>query len=251
MEMRKKVQGQQKPEFVKLQNDLNHLQKAYDESKLTTKEKEWIGRERRDLDQYKAILDRTGGMPTAAELAPKYVFPDTMEGRQRRAAVEAWKAKTSARHEALSQLSEAKLEGPDGAGAPDASGMPGATAPPGGFTVEDFDKFDGDYQRALVSGDPAQAKAVFDAALKQAGGDASKLPMEMMVRDIDHSMFDGMQPQQFGAMIDQGLGAGTFQNYQAAQAEVGRLSQEINQLQAAGQPIPPELQAQYDQKLAP
>jgi hypothetical protein len=64
-------------------------------------------------------------------------------------------------------------------------------------------------------------------------------------------MFDGMQPQQFGAMIDQGLGAGTFQNYQAAQAEVGRLSQQINQLQAAGQPIPPELQAQYDQKLAP
>jgi len=231
--------AKQMPQFQKLQGDIDYVQKEYDKADLNQKEKEWVGRERRDLDQYKAILDRTGGPPTKAELDPKYQFPDTMDGRQRRAAVEAWKAKTSATHPALSALGGAQ------------PGSPAGPTGPEPFTPDEYTKFEGDYHRALATGDTAGAKKVFDAALARAGGDTSKLPMEMMVKDMDHSMFPGMQPEQFGAMIDQGLGAGTHQKFTAAQAEVTKLAQQINQLEAAGQPIPPELQAQFQKANAP
>lgn len=130
-------------------------------------------------------------------------------------------------------------------GADPASG----TAVPEDVAEEEVARLENDYGSAVVTGNTQGAKAAYDAALAKAGGDTSRLPIQMFAPPLDHTAFPGMDEAKFGALIDAGSGGpGTFQKYKGLQAEVVGLGQSIQAAQAAGQPVPPETVKAYDEK---
>lgn len=127
-------------------------------------------------------------------------------------------------------------------------GKPSGPVEPAPLTDAEFGQFQNDYLRASVSGDPKQAEAVFNSALKRVGNDATKLPMDMLAPPLSHESFPGMTPQQFGQMVDGGLEAGTFQKYTATRDELVALDQQRQAMLAAGKQPDQALETQISEK---